>query len=234
MTKKLLIVAIVLCMSVASAQAAYFYDWNTQLSTSLVDPTDVPEIGRDIVKLWWAYDDTNHYFRMDLEEAPTLTEYSMMYGIYINFQAGGTYAGLNHPYVPTVYEPLGIDFIVDMHYNATVGMELAHLDMWQPATNNFDLAYLAQDNWQTLDAAGNTVAKNPGGSTIEWRVPIATLTDVYGIGGGYCMWGATHDDTANKVTYDTTESFCTPEPGTWALMGLGLLGVLAMRRRKQA
>lgn len=182
--------------------------------------------GRDISGMWWDRDATYDYFRLDLAGTPTDTsaDWAEVYGIYLDGTAGG--APATDSYVPPELD--GIDWIVDMHPDVAgvpagdpIGINEVHFHSWTGAF------------WTTVDLAPSEYLMRIGeaGSpqnSLQWRIPTADLSDFY------YYTGATHDlgSGVGASTYDLTETEAVPEPATMALLGLGLAGLAAYRRRR--
>jgi hypothetical protein len=70
-------------------------------------------------------------------------------------------------------------------------------------------------------------ATENGGTTLEWRIPVTYVP------GNYSYWGAVVQMTGgDTTTLDITGRGETPEPTTLALLGIGLGGLIARRRRR--
>lgn len=192
--------------------------------------------GRDIYEgLWWVRTGSYDYFRMDLKGAPHDTEYdwAVVYGVYMDGISGQGAPGTDS-YVPK--ELSGIDFIVDWHPDpasvsqddlldpSTSGNQF-HWHVWNQGAGTWSSTDLAStEYWVSFD---DSSPEGPGDNTIQWRIARSEVPVAY------YFTGASHDlASANPTTFDLTEPpFITPEPATTALIGLGIVGLAAFRRR---
>lgn len=219
MKTTLVLLAFGLVMVAGAANAAYLYDWDSPgpHMVFVADPDDQPTPGKDILSgIWWATDLNYHYFRMDMQAPPSLTDAGDIYGIYIDSQVGGS-APL-FPYVPD--EISGIDYIVDAHWNQLDDFDPVHRHLWTGVTFN-------STNLFTLPGALFQNTEN-GGQSLEWRLPFAQLPI------NFAFIGAVIDVGAGKTTWDITEWGNTPEPTTMALLAMGLGGLYLKRRRSRS
>lgn len=175
--------------------------------------------GQDIYTgLWWDDVAAQRYFRMDIQGTPSGgSDYAEIYGIYIDAIPGGS-DGPTDPldYIPD--ELTGIDYILDMHFSPTLGW-FQHFHTWTGAT------------WTV--AAPDLYQRSNSDRQLEWGQDLAD----FAVAGGWKFWGATHSagGAGNPdVTHDLTEAGAVPEPGTFALFGLGLAAVAYIRRRRAA
>ena len=160
-----------LCLGMASfaipgSAQAFMIDWeNGPLDvTSIDDPWDAGN-ARDIDKVWYASDVNFHYFRMDLEQAPSYGGTNAgIYGIYIDAvpNAGST---AHHTYLPA--HP-GIDFALDSHFDSNMGQFYQH-DFHQWDDTNQVMQRMA-------DPDGYSVTENSG-RTLEWKISTAWILD---------------------------------------------------------
>ena len=135
----------------------------------------------------------------------------------------------------------GADYLITFQQPTVIGQPgvllAADLYKWTPALNSGNGNWLYQVSTQIPFAWSN----NPSSGTasywsVEWAVDPSVI---WGKGTvKNLMWGAyldngtpPPDDACPNVGTDKTN---VPEPGTLALMGLGLLGLVAWRRRKPA
>lgn len=72
---------LVISLFALNAGAAYMYSWPASPTVPDADDASVLDT-RDILDgMWYGQDSTYHYFRMDLEAAPTESSYASIYGI---------------------------------------------------------------------------------------------------------------------------------------------------------
>jgi hypothetical protein len=197
------------------------YDWANNPSVSRTDPDDplVPG-GQDILKVWYATDSGFHYFRMDLEAAPSSTAggYSELYGIFIDSRPGGANGGsASFGYIPASFS--GIDVILDSHYHPYMGPWIqSDYHSWNAATSTFDLV-------RTPPYAGSDFVALQDGAILEWKVKKDALP------GSFNWYAATHNVglTCPVGTNDTVS--VVPLPSALWLLGTGLLALVGIRRR---
>jgi len=235
----LLLVSLVMVVSLAfqrPAAAAPLFDWDGDPTvTSVVDQTGEDlvywpdgtapnlETGQDITKIWWGKANEGgtwyHYFRMDLNAAPSGDNRAGVYGIYLDFTSGGRdgMESSGDDLVPATLK--GIDAFVQVERSST---------QWHT---------VAYQEWNGSMWMGGVVtsfqATENGGKTLEWKIPESN------IGGSpyitpYSIWGSTTDRGSEYATYDLTPGLTVnPEPGTTSLILLAVAAGGAVVRRKK-
>jgi len=201
-------------------QAEYLYPWSAAPAVTDENDAGISD-QQDILAAWHAFDGTYHYFRVDLEAAPTSVNggAAEIYGIYIHSRPGG---GSN---ADVQYIPAGVgdvEYILDTHVRQdTPGYQRHDYHVWSP--------YLRVFNFTTPDATQQT---ENGGRTLEWKV--ANLRLVNGnpelIGTSFTWTAADLTQGSPSTTHDLAESVYFPEPGT-ALLGVLALSWAVSRRR---
>lgn len=218
-----LLCAVMLLAVASAANGAYIYPWASTPNVSdgvlgTVSPAT------DIVSLWYEDDATYHYFRLDIEGAPSSSDFAGLYSIIIDSKAGGADGELWPSYLPDgVY---GIDYFIDMHYEPTFGgFWAAHLHEYDSDGDQILITTLSTSDYQYSEN---------GGTTLEWRVAKS------GIGGtaDFTIRAATHDQGSSVDTYDLapnggSSGYTVPEPVTAALVAFGGVVVLLHRRRRR-
>jgi len=216
--------AAVIQVAVLSGNAsALLTDWdNPGLSKVFVEDGQDHNNAWDISKAWHATDGAFHYFRMDLVQAPGITQHAGIYGIYIDTVAEiGSPAGFT--YVPNQE---GIDYALDSHYGPNEapqgGQGFIQHDFHQ--WNNGLMLM------QRLGTPGNLQTD----ATLEWKI------EVNKIGSSFTWFAATHDYIGNtiSVTWDRTGMTASapapvPVPSAGLLFASALLGLSLARRRQQ-
>lgn len=206
------------------AEASLYSGWSA--TPTVIDNNDEFKQATDILGAWHATDGDYHYFRLDIEAPPSSTEWSDMYGIYINSLAG---VGANGPtsglgYIP--WELNGIDYVLDSHYNPMLGFYQndLHYD-WD------DAALFQLDS--TLAATGRALqSANGSGMSLEWKVAV---TDIQVDGDSFIWYAASHGIALGSDTQDLTaaaQTSAVPLPAGLWLLGSGLFGLAGIRRKQ--
>jgi hypothetical protein len=144
-------------------------------------------------------------------------EYSILID---NAPGGGTPADAgNYAALPG---GVGIDQILDAHYVLATGWDARHRHNYigPGAPDLTSLGSLGGQFNSSENAGGGA------GSMLEWSIPVADLGSQ-----PFTVYGATMDIGA-PATFDYTGPLHTPEPSTFAMMGImGLSAVAFLRRR---
>ncbi|WP_161488008.1 PEP-CTERM sorting domain-containing protein [Sedimentisphaera cyanobacteriorum] len=168
--------------------------------------------GQDIDKIYMAEDASNYYFKMDMVGAMSLTgnNFAGYNGIYIDLDQNDStgFTGSNYDYFHSSLD--GFEFLADAHFGGTVSL------------SNTVNHYHTLTSPDGLDAGNNSTWD--GSYTIEYRIDKEFFD-----GDMFCLAGATVEEGSEPENYDTTSSYCVPEPTTMAL--LGACG-LFLRKRK--
>lgn len=224
---------------VSAPVSASLYDWNGSDSLS-TDVTSDNDIGtgstpwRNILKLWFAQDDITAYFRMDLEGGPGATPNPsdpLLYGIYINADGNpATGASGNQSdylyWVESVNEVLGVDSLIDQHYDGTGAATLAHVHFYDPTE-----ALLF--NTRGYTTYGVFSDHDSTAHSMEWSAPLAS----FGLDGDhhYVIYGATCDISNPTESFDLAriDVNAVPLPASVLLLAGGLLPLAVVRRRRR-
>jgi hypothetical protein len=239
----------ILAVVFAAPASASLYNWTSGDSTSTEVTTnfdliatnssggDVDAAWRNITKFWFASDDTNAYFRIDLEGGPgTNTSLdvfeSVLYAAYIDADGDSTTGGQGADWTYLYWDGTlvnGIDYIIDVHYpdfggSSTAG-EHAHVYSGNPPFG-FDTAA-----YSSLGVVGEFDQTN---HRIEWSAPLAN----FGLGDltqHFAIYAATYDISGGGSSFDLAaldfNAAEAPIPASWLLLAPGLLLLGRFRRR---
>jgi len=207
-------------MVISSANAAYLTSWGATATFS--DPNDgAISTAQDILNVWYDADATYHYFRMDIEAAPTTagSNYASIYGVYIDAIAGGASGG-DYNYIPNAIT--GVDFIVDAHFDTSL---TGSFDQW-----DFHIYDDGSSSW-SLGVLDDHQESENSGTTIEWKIARSK------IGNEYTFRMATHDGGSATTTYDYAPDigeggYYVPEPTMLSVLAIGGCMALIKRRRR--
>jgi hypothetical protein len=217
---RLVLWASIVCIA-SITHASLWGSYGTPLGSNLYDSYLAPaghgnpNDGMDIITVSHATSATHHYFKIDLEGAPSATDgsgnlnFSGMYGVYIdadNNAATGA-AGTDWLYIPDAVT--GIDLILDSHY-----------DPFFNGFNQFDHHSYSTGAFITTPNVGH----EENGVTLEWSVAKTDLS------GEFKFWVATHDQGSSAPTYDLEGSWVIPEPASAAMIALTGLGLFVRKR----
>ncbi len=195
----------------SAASAGYLYNWPAD--ATVIDGDDFGVEGNDIIAAWHAQDQAYHYFRIDIETAPSVNSFAGLYGIYIDAKTGGA-DGPAVTYVPDALS--GIDYIVDSHYDPQIGGWFQHDFHY-----NWDGAIFSRTAPTAVQQSENN------GTTLEWKVAAADIGDTFS------WWAASHDLGSSAATYDLTfpqQASPVPLPAGLVLFGASLLGLTGFRK----
>jgi hypothetical protein len=224
---------------VSAPVSAALYDWNGSDSLITTDSSN-NDIGtgstpwRNILKLWFAQDDTTAYFRMDLEGGPGSDQSPLdplLYGIYINADGdpatGASGSQSDYLYwVESANEVVGVDSLIDFHFDGTGTPVLAHAHFYDPAEAILFNTSLYEDH-------GVIYEFNFAGHSIEWSAPLAS----FGLAGdhAYVIYGATYDISNPTESFDLAriDVNAVPVPASMLLLVGGLLPLAVIRRRRR-
>ncbi|OXU13940.1 PEP-CTERM sorting domain-containing protein [Sedimentisphaera salicampi] len=167
--------------------------------------------GQDIDKISMGEDASNYYFKMEMVGAMSLTgnNFAGYNGLYFDLDqnAGTGFDGSAYDYFHSSLD--GFEFVADAHFGGTVSL------------SNTVNHYHTLANPDGLDAGSNVTWD--GSYTIEYKIAKEFFN------GDFCLAGATVEEGSEPENYDTTSSYCVPEPATMAL--LGAFGFV-LRKRK--
>jgi hypothetical protein len=212
-----------LCLTSGNAD---WFDWTSGVHQSYRADTDDYSggDGKEILGVWWGRDDSYDYFRMDLAALPQIGDYADLYGVYL-YSNPADGAPTSNVYVPD--DPLfqGTDQIVASYFFLG-SMTSTNLQDWYGLSGP-GAGPLAGWYSTTLSPTGDFVHQLTSGTGYEWRLPTSALPADY-------AWRGTAISLGSQTAYDITDWDDTPEPGTWALLALGLPVLVWYRRRRSA
>jgi hypothetical protein len=230
------LVAVAAASACSPAAATLYSAWDTDsVSTTVTTNNDLGPADaygwRNILKFWFASDDTHAYFRMDLADGPgtnigVILE-PVLYAIYIDAD-GSTATGGTGSAWPYLYwdgsEVQGVDYIIDIHYTNLGTFEQEHVHSYTgSAPLGFDVGtYASQGIQDEIDGTAHR---------IEWSAPLAG----FGLGGmdhGFTLYAATYNISTPTASYDLArlDIAAAPVPPSWLLVAPGLLLLRRLHR----
>jgi hypothetical protein len=223
--RALLAAAAAVACSPASAALLDYWDTDS-VSTTVTTNNDLGPGAtvypwRNILKFWFAQDDTKAYFRMDLQGGPggdnNVALDALLYAVYLdsdnNIATGASGDGSPYLYWDGS-EVLGIDAIIDAHYDTDGAKTQEHVHSY----TGRGLTLFDTVGYSTFGVVGEF---DNGNHRIEWSAPLAG----FGLNGDFVVYAAVYDVDTPTESFDLArlDIAAAPLPATWLLLAPGLL-----------